>query len=207
MGFLKKFLNQTRNPEGFLGKIILKGMNFGHAKGADWAMGYLDSSDPSEIVDLGCGGGRNAAALLKKYQSARVTAIDYSPLSVEKTREYNRDMVASGRCVVQEGNVRALELESGKFGLATAFETIYFWPGLTDCFKEVARILQPGGRFLIANETDGTDTAARKFEKVIEGMKAYRIEEIEDALKSAGFTEVRSEHHPSSPWVAVLAKK
>ncbi|MCR4819056.1 MAG: class I SAM-dependent methyltransferase [Fretibacterium sp.] len=182
-------------------------MNLSHAKGADWAMKYLDSLEPSEIVDLGCGGGRNAAVLLKKFPSAKVTAIDYSPLSVEKTREYNRDMIAAGRCVVQEGNVRELGLESGKFGLATAFETIYFWPGLSECFREVARVLQPGGRFLVANETTGTDSAAHKFEKIIDGMKAYTVEEIEDALKSAGFTEVHSEHHPSWSWIAVLAKK
>ena len=28
MGLFKNFINQTRKPEGFLGKIMLKGMNF-----------------------------------------------------------------------------------------------------------------------------------------------------------------------------------
>lgn len=207
MGLLKKFFNQTRKPEGFLGKIIIKGMNLGHAKGADWAMGYLNGVKPSDIVDLGCGGGRNAAALLGKYPSAKVTAVDYSPLSVAKASEYNRDAIASGRCVVLEGNVAGLPFEAGRFGLATAFETIYFWPGLQKCFMEVARILTPGGYFLIANESGGTDAVGRKFEKIIEGMKVYTVEEIERALRDAGFSEVRAEHHPSWPWIAVLAKK
>ena len=34
----------------------------------------------------------------------------------------------------------------GEYELATAFETIYFWPGLEKCFAEVARILKPGVR-------------------------------------------------------------
>ena len=45
----------------------------------------------------------------------------------------------------------------GEYELATAFETIYFWPGLEKCFAEVARILKPGGIFMIVNESDGTD--------------------------------------------------
>ena len=35
----------------------------------------------------------------------------------------------------------------------------------------------------------------------------YTPEEIEDALKEAGFREVKSDHHPSRPWITVLAVK
>ncbi|NMA17183.1 MAG: class I SAM-dependent methyltransferase, partial [Clostridiaceae bacterium] len=38
MGLLKKIFNQTGKPEGFLGKMMIKGMNIGHARLADWGM-------------------------------------------------------------------------------------------------------------------------------------------------------------------------
>ena len=98
-------------------------------------------------------------------------------------------------------------LPSETYDLATAFETIYFWPGLEKCFGQVARILKSGGTFMICNESDGTDAAGMKYEKIIEGMKVYTLEEISSTLKSAGFAEVRSEHHPSRPWITVQAKK
>ncbi len=60
---------------------MLKGMNFGHAEISDWGMGHLPAIAPGQIVEIGCGGGRNAAELLKKYPGARVTAVDYSPLA------------------------------------------------------------------------------------------------------------------------------
>ena len=41
MGLFKDYVSQTRKPEGFLGKMMLKGMNSGHAKLADWGMGHL----------------------------------------------------------------------------------------------------------------------------------------------------------------------
>ena len=171
MGLFKDYVSQTRKPEGFLGKMMLTGMNTGHAKLADWGLGHLRSTDPEKIVDLGCGGGRNAGELLKMYPEAHVTAVDYSELSVEKAKKYNKEMIAAGRCNVQQGDVSALALPEESYDLATAFETIYFWPGLTECFSQVAKILKPGGYFLICNESDGTDAVSLKFEKIIDGMK------------------------------------
>ena len=207
MGLFKDYVSQTRKPEGFLGKMMLSGMNSGHARMADWGFSHLPKITLSEALDLGCGGGRNAGELLKKYPDAHVTAVDYSNLSVAKAKEYNRDMIASGRCMVQQGDVSDLHLPEESYDLATAFETIYFWPGLERCFAQVAKVLKPGGYFLICNESDGTDPTGLKFEKIIDGMKCHTAEEIESALKKAGFSRVRADHHKSKPWITVVAEK
>ncbi|MCR4711416.1 MAG: class I SAM-dependent methyltransferase [Clostridia bacterium] len=207
MGLYKSFVGQTRKPEGILGKMMLSGMNSGHAKLADWGFKHLPRLDPDKAVDLGCGGGRNAGELLKKYPRAHVTAVDYSELSVAKAKDYNQAAIKAGRCAVQQGDVSKLRLPAGSFDLATAFETIYFWPGLEQCFAQVANVLKPGGYFMICNESDGTDPTSLKFEKIIDGMKNHTAEEIEKALKAAGFSEVKSDHHRSKPWLTVLAKK
>ena len=207
MGLFKNFVSQTRKPEGFLGKMMLNGMNAGHAKLADWGLSYVPSITPQKAVDLGCGAGRNAGELLRRYPTAYVTAIDYSPLSVEKATAYNQQMISAGRCTVQQGDVSRLTLPEKAFDLATAFETVYFWPGLEKCFTQVANILKPGGLFLICNESDGKDQTGQKFEKIIDGMKCYTAEQLEAALRKAGFSEVRFDHHASKPWIRVLAKK
>ncbi|MCR5826599.1 MAG: class I SAM-dependent methyltransferase [Oscillospiraceae bacterium] len=207
MGLFQDFVSQTRKPEGLLGKMMLSGMNSGHAKLADWGFTHLPAMTPEKAVDLGCGGGRNAGELLKKYPSAHVTAVDYSALSVEKAKQYNKAMIAAGRCEILQGDVSCLALPEGCFDLATAFETIYFWPGLAQCFAQVARVLKPGGVFMICNESDGTDPTSLKFEAIIDGMKNHTVEEIEAALNAAGFPDVVSDHHPSKPWITVLARK
>lgn len=207
MGLYKNFVNQTRKPEGFLGKMMVSGMNSGHAKLADWGMTHLQGIKASNVVELGCGGGRNSAELIKRYPQAKVTALDYSALSVDKTKAYNKDMIAAGRCAVIQGNVAELPFKDGTFDLATAFETVYFWPGLEHCFSEVCRVLKPGGSFMICNESDGTDDTSLKYEKIIEGMKCYTIDELSSALKSAGFTEVKSDRYDDKPWITVIARK
>ncbi len=207
MGLFKKFVSQTRKPEGFLGKMMVNGMNSGHAKMADWGLSHIESIVPGEIVELGCGGGRNAGELLTRYPDANVTAIDYSDVSVRIATDYNKEMIAAGRCRVQRGDVSSLNLPEEMYDLATAFETIYFWPGLEKCFGQVARVLKSGGLFLIVCESDGTDEAGLKYEKIIDGMKCHTVPDIESALKAAGFSSVKAYHHKTKPWIAVTARK
>ena len=46
MGLFKNYVSQTRKPEGLLGKIMLDGMNSGHAVMADWGLGHLPPLAP-----------------------------------------------------------------------------------------------------------------------------------------------------------------
>ena len=42
---------------------------------------------------------------------------------------------------------------------------------------------------------------------MLNGMKNHTTQQIEAALRAAGFSEVTSDHHPSKPWITVLARK
>ncbi|MCR4660903.1 MAG: class I SAM-dependent methyltransferase [Clostridia bacterium] len=206
MGLLNKFFNQTRKPEGFLGRVMLSGMNGGgHAKLANFGMGILPKEGIKQIAELGCGGGRNIDSLLNKYDGSFVTAVDYSEESVKKAEKFNKKNAL--RCEIKQGDVRTLDLPKSQFNLATAFETVYFWPEIESCFRNVFEILKEEGHFLIVNESDGKDETGKKFESIIDGMKVYTAEELTDALKKAGFKDVKVTHHEKNPWIAVLATK
>jgi len=207
MGIIRNYMNQTRKPEGFLGNMMITGMNFGHAGLANWGMSKLKVKDPEIIADLGCGGGSNIKELAARYPGALITGVDYSPLSVERSSKLNSKLIESGRCKVIQGNVSALDLPEGRYDLATAFETIYFWPGLERCFAEASRILKPDGVFMIVNETDGSDGISMKYEDIIEGMKIYTPEQISSALMDAGFAETRTYRQGSKPWITIIACK
>ncbi|MBR6443993.1 MAG: class I SAM-dependent methyltransferase [Firmicutes bacterium] len=207
MGLFKKFFNMTRKPEGILGKMMINTMNKGHGMMSDWGMSFLDGVEASNICELGCGGGKSAAKLMKRYPEAKLTAVDYSPVSVQKASELNAGEISAGRCTVLQRDVSELDLPQKPFDLATAFETIYFWPGLEKCFGRVCDNLTEGGHFLIVNETDGLDSVGRKWEKKIDGMTVYTKEEITDVLKAAGFSDVKCFTRDKLPWLTVLAEK
>ena len=205
MGIFKVFFNNTRKPEGLLGRCMVGSMNRAHAALADWGISYLPETGPTEIAELGCGGGRNIRALLRKYPAATVTALDYSKISVEKARSVNRKGLQAGRCRIIQGDVSHLPFENSAFDLVTAFETVYFWPGPTESFREVYRTLRPGGIFLIANESDGENSQDDKWLSVIDGMRIFNQTQLTTFLTEAGFSEVVVKRNTKKHWLCALA--
>ena len=205
MGILRAFFNNTRKPEGLLGRCMVGSMNRAHAALADWGLSHLPETGPTEIAELGCGGGRNIRALLRKYPAATVAALDYSEVSVEKAMRVNRKGLQAGRCRIIQGDVSCLPFEDGAFDLVTAFETVYFWPGPTESFREVYRTLRPGGIFLIVNEVDGENPRDSRWLSVIDGMKIFNRSQFVTFLTEACFSKVIVKRDAKRHWLCVLA--
>ena len=208
MRLLSKIFSNTRKPEGFFGRLMVAGMNGGsHAAMATWGLEKINVPQEGEILDIGCGGGANIARLLARSNSAKVTGVDYSPVSVAKSVKVNAEAIAKGRCEVREANVAALPFKDGQFSLATAFETVYFWPDIEKSFAGVRRILSDGGTFLIVNEDDGLSGNNEKWEKIIDGMHTYTPDELEIHLTAAGFRNVTIHRDEARHWLAATAIK
>ena len=201
------FFENTRKPEGLGGKLMLAMMNVGHRALADWGLQFAEIAKNARVLDCGCGGGANIRTMLKKCPNGEVKGVDYSPVSVEKAKKVNEDAILNGRCVILQGNVADLIFAANQFDLVTAFETIYFWPGLKKCFFEVNRVLKNGGTFLICNESDGTNAADEKWTKLIDGMKIYTSDQLIAALKEAGFTEIKTYSNTKKHWISIVATK
>ena len=201
------FFENTRRPKGLGGKIMVKMMNSGHRKLAHWGFSKISVKEDSKILDTGYGGGANIALWLKICKNGHVTGIDYSEISVAESKKRNSAGIKQNRCEIVQGNVADMPFANSVFDCVSAFETIYFWPGLETCFAEVYRILKNNGIFLICNESDGTNAADEKWTKKIGGMKIYDKEQICAALKSAGFSETECFSNKKKHWLCVLAKK
>lgn len=208
MGLLSKFFSNARKPEGFLGKLMVNGMNGGgHAAMANWALAMVTIGREDRILDIGCGGGANITRLLQRTLQGSVTGIDFSPVSVRKSTRVNAKAIREGRCKVLEGNVANLPFTEGSFDLVTAFETIYFWPDIEHCFNEVKRVMKPGGQFFIVNESDGHGAMDAKWESMIEGMHTYTPEEIRLHFTNVGFRDLNIMVNEEKRWLCVTAKK
>ena len=199
------FLENTRKPTGFGGGLMVNMMNLCHAPLAGWGMKFLPLSAAARVLDCGCGGGANIRRLLKKCPQGVVKGIDYSPVSVEKARRRNAAAISDGRCVVWQGSVEKIIFASGWFDAVTAFETVYFWPNLEQCFREVHRVLKPGGTFLICNEC-GDKASGGKWEKRIDGMTVYTDTQLKDIMMQTGFCGVQI-HTNKMGWLCVTGQK
>ena len=198
------FFENTRKPVGFGGKIMVAMMNSGHGAMADWGFEHITFPADAAVLDAGCGGGANIKKLLEKCPQGCVKGIDYSEVSVEKSRKVNAKAIAEGRCEVLQASIAQLPFAENTFDLVTAFETIYFWPGLVDCFREVYRVIKPGGTFFICNESNGETKKDDKWVEKIGGMTIYNAAQILTALHQVGFTDAKA-HKNGKGWICVIA--
>ncbi len=207
MSLKSKIFSNAKKPKGFIGKKMVSSMNSGtHERLARWGMSKTDIT--GDVLDIGCGGGGNIKRMLSIPGVASVKGVDYSDVSVEKSRKVNADAISEGICSITQGNVRQLPFDDDSFDTVTAFETVYFWPEITDSFREVLRVMRPGASFAVTNESNGTDEMSVKFSKIIDGMNLYTVEDLTRIMNDAGFVDIVSyTSDDEGHWICVIGKK
>jgi ubiquinone/menaquinone biosynthesis C-methylase UbiE len=100
-----------------------------------------------EVCDMGCGPGHVARHL--RDSGTTVFGLDFSPRMLEQARQLNPDIS------FLEANMMALDLQDGRLAGIAAFYAIVNIPkeSLTVVFREMERVLQPGGLLLLAFHT------------------------------------------------------
>ena len=201
------FFENTRKPQGFGGKIMVKMMNSGHSKLAKWGFTKIYAKSNAKVLDIGCGGGANIANWLAKCTNGHVTGIDYSKVSVAESEKLNAIAIKQGRCDIVYGDVSSMPLDDEAFDCVSAFETVYFWEDLEKCFAEVRRVMKNGATFLICNESDGTNSKDEKWAKKIGGMKIYNEMQLRTMLEKVGFCDIKTFVDAKKHWLCIVANK
>ncbi len=199
-------ITQCMKPHGEEGVETIQNMNENHKEISEFAFEKINVGANDKILDIGCGGGVNIEKFLK-LTSENVDGLDYSEVSVAESIKRNQDAVDRGRCEVIQADVRNMPLEDESYDLASAFETIYFWPEIGETFKEVSRIIKPNGQFMIAQGTDGNHPDDEKWLATVEGMHVYTAPDLEKYLLDAGFESVESYVKENDYIMVVIAKK
>lgn len=203
------------NPKGELGNELLDWMTINHENLTKWGISHLEITEEDVILDIGCGSGVNVERFLKMTEN-KVCGIDYSHLAVKRSVQLNQKAIGEGRCKITEGSVSAMPFDDALFDIATAFETVYFWPDILNDLVEVRRVLKDDGIILICNEAIPKEDDGRQKELAeVLGMTIYSEDELDEYLRHAGFSEVISflkEGHDSVTdetvtWLCVIARK
>ena len=111
-----------------------------------------------KVLDIGTGRGWVAIEIAKQFPGAQVVGIDiwtkfFSLMGQTKTGAEKNARISNvnDRCTFQYGNALDLPFEDGEFRLVVSSFTFHeiHVPDRKVLFREVARVLAPGGTFLI----------------------------------------------------------
>jgi SAM-dependent methyltransferase len=101
----------------------------------------------SRILDLGCGPGFLSFDLAKR--GYRGVGIDAAQAMIQRCKVEAAAQGASGLWHYQVGDVELLPFPDESFDAAICAGVIEYLPGDESLLREVARVLKPGGRFII----------------------------------------------------------
>jgi SAM-dependent methyltransferase len=137
-----------------------------------------------EVCDMGCGPGHVARYL--RDAGASVFGLDLSPGMLEQARKLNPDIS------FREGNMLALDILDGALAGIAAFYAIVNIPKLSlpVVFREIQRVLQPGGLLLLAFHTGNEVLHEDELwgQKISMDFLLLQPSEIRLDLEVAGFT-------------------
>lgn len=202
---IKSLTRNARKPKGLWGRLMIRKMNRGHAAMTDWALSLLPLWQQGQALDIGCGGGKAVRRLLKGMGS--VTGVDYSELSVQRASRENRRAIQEGRAEILQADAANLPFAENTFDLATAIETIYFWPNPEAGLREALRVLRPGATLAVICEMVAEEGKPQQYTEVIELLKLHIPTQngLEELLRRAGFDKMRS--HRKDGWLCVTGEK
>lgn len=98
-----------------------------------------------DVLDVGCGGGRYAAALARA--GGRVVGLDRSGPALRATVTRARGLGVD--VAVARGEATSLPFSSSTFDLVTGVTVLCFVRSPEKMFAEVARVLRPGGALVV----------------------------------------------------------
>jgi len=149
----------------------------------EWTVSLLDVAPGDTVLDVGCGPGVGLAAAARLARDGLVVGVDASATMVRQARRRNRASMRQGRVEIHLGDAARLPLPDGRFTKAASLDSLQFWPDPVAVFRELHRVLVPGGRVAVVAMARSDDPPDRTVEP------GWATNVVAD-LRAAGFGEV-----------------
>ncbi|TRX61312.1 class I SAM-dependent methyltransferase [Fulvivirga sp. M361] len=113
----------------------------------------LDRVSNGTLVDLGCGLGATLRTAGANFPHLQLIGLTLVPWQVQQARELNNVQECNKEIQIIEADYCAIPLEDASVDSVLAIESSCYAPGASKyrLFKEIYRVLKPGGHFVIAD--------------------------------------------------------
>ena len=155
-------------------------------------------TDASHVLDVGCGVATTAIEIARRH-GAKVTAIDISPVMLQRAQDNVGAADLAALVTVAEGDILDLDFAEATFDVVIA-EAVTMFVDRHRAAAELARVAKPGGRVLATEffwRRPPTPKAREIFlGQVCPGLEFDTVEDWEQIYASAGLTALETETGP-----------
>lgn len=185
---LRRLFAQFSGPSGALGYVACWLMARKNVPANAWVVELLEVGPDDRVLEVGFGPGLAVAMNAARATRGLVAGIDHSELMVRKARARVGAARREGRIDLRHGSVEKLPFADGAFTRAMAVNSLQFWPSAAEGLREVARVLAPSARLVLAQRLRKED--AGPFDRSRFGMTEERLAELVALLEEVGFRDV-----------------
>lgn len=147
------------------------------------------------VIDLGSGAGNDAfVARAETGESGKVIGIDFTPAMISKARQ-NAEKLGFHNVEFRNGDIEQMPVSANVADVIVSNCVLNLVPNKAGVFKEIFRVLKPGGHFSISDIVlegtlpAGIQQAAEMYAGCVSG--AIQKQEYLDLIAAAGFTGMK----------------
>lgn len=151
---------------------------------------FLELQPHAHVLELGFGNGMHIAGLMERYNIQTYEGLELSDAMIQEASALNHDLIQQRRVLLNRIEKDAIEKPSGSFDACFSVNTLYFWDDVMCYLNQIYWILKPGGQLVL---TFIARESAEKQAFTRHGFQLYAVDEVQNFLSLAGFTQVLSE--------------
>ncbi|PHH58973.1 hypothetical protein CDD81_3977 [Ophiocordyceps australis] len=167
----------------------------------------MNIQEGMNVLDVGCGVG-GPAREIAKFTGANITGLNNNDYQIERATHYAAKEGLSDQVKFVKGDFMQMSFKDNSFDAVYAIEATVHAPTLEGIYREIFRVLKPGGVFgvyewLMTDQYDNDDLHHREIRLGIEQGNGIsnmcKIAEALDAMRAAGFELLRNEDLAERP--------